>query len=66
MDKEIRKQGAKAAAMGVGLIECPFYRIAHLPGHSNEALASWRKRVEAWEAGWHEFQEQRGRTFAPH
>lgn len=59
MKKEIQEQGAKAAAMGAGLLDCPFYRIAHLPAYTNETLYAWRKRVEAWEAGWFDFQEKR-------
>lgn len=59
MDEDIQKQGARAAAMGAGLLDCPFLRLAQLPCTTNEKLHVWRTKVEAWEAGWNRFRKLR-------
>lgn len=59
MLNEIRKQGALAAAQGLGLLECPYFRLDQLPAHSKVPVHTWRVKVEAWEAGWREFQSTR-------
>nr|WP_304502399.1 CrpP-related protein [Bordetella sp. BOR01] len=50
---EIWQQGAQAARAGLGLLDCPFYRAANMPGHTGEPIREWQFKVKSWEAGWH-------------
>lgn len=52
MLEEIEARGAQAARNGWSLLDCPFLRANEMPGHTGEAIADWRQKVEAWETGW--------------
>ncbi|CUJ21414.1 CrpP-related protein [Achromobacter xylosoxidans] len=62
MEDAPRYLGYRAAARGQLLESCPFMRPDKLPTRTGENLTEWRKKVEAWEQGWHDCVNERPRV----
>ncbi len=50
--EEIEKEGMNSRALGNGLFENPYLKVANCPGQTGDSIATWEAKYTAWQDGW--------------